>query len=212
MDDKIAQVRRSYLSSELTEENVGNDPIAKFAEWMNTAVEAGIDEPNGMALATASADGVPAVRIVLLRGFDERGFVFYTNYESAKGQDLLANPRAAATFWWQPLERQVRISGRVEKVDREESEAYFQQRPRGHQVSAWASPQSRIVKSREELQERTNDVEALFPGEVPLPDFWGGYRILPEHVEFWQGRDNRLHDRFAFEKHQGEWTRARLAP
>jgi pyridoxamine 5'-phosphate oxidase len=212
MDDKISQIRKSYLSGELDEENVGIDPMSMFAEWMAAAVEAGIEEPNGMALATASVDGVPAVRIVLLRGFDERGFVFYTNYESAKGQDLLANPRAAATFWWQPLDRQVRIGGHVEKVARQESQTYFDSRPRGHQLSAWASPQSRVINGRGELEARAEEVEALFPGEVPLPDFWGGYRLIPERIEFWQGRENRLHDRFAFHRRQGAWTVARLAP
>lgn len=212
MDDKISQIRRSYLSGELEEAKVGSDPIAMFAAWMSAAIDAGIDEPNGMALATASAEGMPAVRIVLLRGFDERGFVFYSNYESAKGQDLAANPRAAATFWFQPLERQIRISGRVEKVAREQSDSYFHSRPRGHQLSAWASPQSRRVTGREELEQREADVHTLFPGDVPLPDFWGGYRLIPERIEFWQGRENRLHDRFVFEKAQGEWTVARLAP
>ena len=134
MDDKISQIRKSYLSGELDEANVGSDPISLFSEWMNEALAAGIEEANGMALATASADGVPAVRVVLLRGFDESGFVFFTNYESAKGQELLTNPRAAAAFWWPPLDRQVRISGRVEKVSRLESQAYFDSRLRGHQL------------------------------------------------------------------------------
>ena len=212
MDLRISQIRKSYLSGELDEANLGNDPISMFAAWMNAAVAAGIEEANGMALATASADGAPSVRIVLLRGFDERGFVFYTNYESAKGQDLLANPRAAITFWWQPLERQVRIGGRVERVARTEAETYFGTRPRGHRLSAWASPQSRVVKDRAALQTRAEEVETLFPGDVPLPDFWGGYRLAPERIEFWQGRENRLHDRLLFEKRRGEWTVARLAP
>jgi len=212
MDDKISQIRRSYLSGELDESTVGSDPIAMFAVWMNAAMEAGIDEPNGMALATASADGMPSVRIVLLRRFDERGFVFYTNYDSAKGRDLLANPRAAVTFWWQPLERQVRISGQAERVSREESEAYFRTRPRGHQLSAWASRQSRLVEHRKELHALADEVETLFPGDVPLPDFWGGFRLIPERIEFWQGRENRLHDRLVFERRRGEWTVVRLAP
>ena len=212
MDDKISQIRKSYLSGELDEANVGGDPILLFANWMDEAIAAGIEEANGMALATASADGAPSVRIVLLRGFDERGFVFYTNYESAKGRELLANPRAEAAFWWPPMDRQARISGRVEKVSRAESQAYFDSRPRGHQLSAWASPQSRVVTGRAELQALAEEVETLFPGDVPLPDFWGGYRLVPERMEFWQGRENRLHDRFLFEKRQGVWTVARLAP
>lgn len=212
MDDKIAKIRTSYLTGELDESSVGSDPIKMFGAWMDAALESGIEEPNGMALATVSADGVPAVRIVLLRGFDELGFTFFTNYDSAKGQDLLANPRAAVTFWWQPLFRQIRITGRVEKIAREDSDAYFRSRPRGHQLSAWASPQSAPVKGRDELQQRASDVEALFPGDVPIPDFWGGYRLAPDRIEFWQGRENRLHDRFVFEKRQGEWTVTRLAP
>lgn len=212
MDDKISKIRRSYLSGELDEAAVGADPVGMFSAWMNDAIAAGIDEPNGMALATASAEAEPAVRIVLLRAFDARGLTFYTNYDSAKGQDMLANPRAAATFWWQPLERQVRITGRVERIPREESEAYYRSRPRGHQLSAWASPQSRPVTGRAELQARAEEVETLFPGDVPLPDFWGGYRLIPSKIEFWQGRENRLHDRFLFERRQGEWTVTRLAP
>lgn len=212
MDDKIVSLRKSYASGVLDEASVSTDPVAMFAEWMHAAVEAEIEEANGMALATASKDGVPSVRIVLLRGFDQRGFAFYTNYESAKGQELLENPQAAATFWWRPLDRQVRVAGRVEKVARAESDAYFHSRPRGHQLSAWASPQSRVVKGREELQARSSEVETLFPGEVPLPDFWGGYRLIPNRIEFWQGRENRLHDRFLFERQQSGWSVARLAP
>lgn len=212
MDDQIAKIRSSYLSGELTEDELEKDPIAMFTAWMNDAVGKGIEEPNGMALATASAEGLPAVRLVLLRGFDTGGFVFYTNYDSAKGKDLEANPVAAATFWWSALERQVRVSGRVQKTSREESEAYFRSRPRGHQLSAWASPQSQPVNGREELQARQEEVEARFPGEVPLPENWGGYRLIPESIEFWQGRENRLHDRFVFQKVQGAWTVTRLAP
>ena len=212
MDDNISQIRKHYLSGELDESSVGRDPIAMFAEWMDAAVESEIEEANGMALATASAEGMPAVRIVLLRGFDERGFVFYTNYESAKGRDLLGNPRAAGAFWWPPLERQVRIEGKIEKVSRAESQAYFDTRPRGHKLSAWASPQSRTVVGRPALEARAKEVETLFPGEVPLPDFWGGYRLIPERIEFWQGRENRLHDRFLFERRMDQWTVFRLAP
>lgn len=212
MDERIAQIRKSYLYGEMDERHVSRDPLAMFAAWMDAAIAAGIDEPNGMALATVSADGAPSVRIVLLRGYDERGFTFYTNYESAKGRDLLVQPRAAATFWWQPLERQVRISGRVERVDPAESDAYFQSRPRGHQLSAWTSPQSQPVAGREELEQRAADMELRFPSEVPRPESWGGYRLVPDRVEFWQGRENRLHDRFAFTRQDGDWTVTRLAP
>jgi pyridoxamine 5'-phosphate oxidase len=212
MDDKIANLRTSYVAGTLEESDIGTDPVGMFADWMRAALKSGIEEPNGMALATASPDGAPSVRIVLLRGFDERGFTFFTNYDSAKGQDLLTNPRAAATFWWQPLHRQVRISGRVERISRDESSAYFQSRPRGHQLGAWASPQSRPVRSRDELAQRAGEVETLFPGEVPIPDFWGGYRLSPDRIEFWQGRENRLHDRFLFERRGADWTVVRLAP
>ncbi|HEU0123479.1 MAG TPA: pyridoxamine 5'-phosphate oxidase [Bryobacteraceae bacterium] len=212
MDGKIVNLRKSYRSGELDESLAGEDPLELFGSWMDAAMQAGIEEANGMALATASAEAVPSVRIVLLRGFDERGFAFFTNYESAKGQDLQANPRAAATFWWRQLERQVRITGRVEKVSREESVAYFHSRPRGHQLAAWASPQSRIVKGRDELDARASEVETLFPGDVPLPDFWGGFRLIPDRIEFWQGRENRLHDRFLFERRPSGWQAARLAP
>jgi pyridoxamine 5'-phosphate oxidase len=212
MDERIAQIRKSYLYGEMDERHVSRDPLSMFAAWMDAAIAAGIDEPNGMALATVSADGAPSVRIVLLRGYDERGFTFYTNYESAKGRDLLAQPRAAATFWWQPLERQVRISGSVVRVDAAESDAYFQSRPRGHQLSAWTSPQSQPVAGREELEQRAAEMELRFPGEVPRPESWGGYRLEPHRVEFWQGRENRLHDRFAFTRENGDWTVTRLAP
>lgn len=212
MDDKITGIRKSYLVGELDAATAGQDPFALFADWMQAAIGAGIEEPNGMTLATASADGTPSARVVLLRGFDPRGFTFFTNYESAKGRDLLANPRAALTFWWQPLERQVRIAGTVERISRAETEAYFHSRPRGHQLSAWASPQSSRVAGRAELEARAGEVETLFPGEVPLPDYWGGYRVTPLRMEFWQGRENRLHDRFLFEKQNGGWTVTRLAP
>lgn len=212
MIDKIADIRRSYRNGVLDETHLNPDPIAMFTEWMRAAMESGIDEPNGMSLATASPDGVPSVRIVLLRAFDARGFVFFTNYESAKGRDLLANPRAEVSFWWQPLERQVRISGTVERIARDESEAYFLSRPRGHRLSAWASPQSRPVSGREELESRAAGAESRFPGDVPLPEFWGGYRLIPERIEFWQGRENRFHDRFVYERKADEWTATRLAP
>lgn len=212
MLDKIAEIRRSYRNGVLDESHLHADPIAMFTEWMRAAMESGIDEPNGMTLATVSADGAPSARVVLLRGFDARGFVFFTNYESAKGRDLLANPRAAATFWWQPLERQVRISGVVERISRAESEAYFLSRPRGHRLSAWASPQSQKVAGREELEARAAEAEARFPGDVPTPEFWGGYRLVPTRIEFWQGRENRFHDRFVYELENGQWTASRLAP
>jgi pyridoxamine 5'-phosphate oxidase len=212
MNDRIAALRRSYLMAVLDESTAGRDPMALFAEWMHAALDSEIDEANGMALATASPDGVPSVRIVLLRGFDERGFVFYTNYESAKGAHFAVNSKAEIAFWWRELERQVRIGGVVEKVSRTESAAYFATRPRGHQLGAWASPQSRRVENREELLRREAEIAARFPDEVPIPDHWGGYRVVPDHLEFWQGRANRLHDRFRFERQDGVWRGWRVAP
>jgi pyridoxamine 5'-phosphate oxidase len=165
-----------------------------------------------MALGTVNAAQEPSVRIVLLRGFDEHGFTFYTNYESAKGEDLAANPAAALTFWWQPVHRQVRILGLAAKVERAESEAYFATRPRGHQLSAWASAQSRTVQDRAALEAREAAMLERFPGEVPIPGHWGGYRVAPRSFEFWQGRENRTHDRLLYNRVGGGWLRSRLAP
>jgi len=204
----IEKIRESYTLSELREEVAGADPIALFAEWMNAALAADIAEPNGIALATAPA----SVRIVLLRGYDDHGFVFYTNYESAKGLEIAADPRASFTVWWQPLHRQVRVAGRIEKVSAEESDAYFASRPRGHRISAWASSQSAVVADRAQLAAAEADAEARFPGDVPRPPHWGGYRLVPHEIEFWQGRENRLHDRLRYRRENGGWRRERLAP
>ncbi len=210
--DHIQSLRKSYETGTLEVEDLQPDPIQLFRAWMDTAVEAHLEDPNAMTLCTASADGQPDGRIVLLRGFDERGFVFYTNYESAKGSDLLANPRATLVFLWHALERQIRIQGTVARVSAAESAAYFQTRPRGHQLAAWTSPQSRPLSTRAELEARLAELEARFPTEVPLPGFWGGYRLIPRRFEFWQGRKNRLHDRFAYSLAAGSWTINRLAP
>jgi pyridoxamine 5'-phosphate oxidase len=197
----------------ITTLTAGDDPIAFFGEWFEEAKESGLFLPESACLATASPDGVPSGRMVLLKAVDERGFVFYTNYESRKGEELAANPKASLVFYWGVLERQVRVEGTVEKVSTEESEAYFSTRPRGSQIGAWASDQSRPLESREALERRFEEHEARFRGEgVPLPPYWGGYRLRPDWIEFWQGRANRLHDRLAYGRSDTGWTVTRLSP
>ena len=204
-------MRREYTREALAEADVDADPVVQFGRWFEQAERAGLLEPTAMTLATATPDGRPSARMVLLRGFDERGFCFYTNYESRKGVELAANPRAALVFWWGELERQVRIEGRVEPTSRSESEAYFHSRPPGSQLSAAASPQSRVIDGRATLERRVAEL-AAGTGQVPLPDFWGGYRLAHEVVEFWQGRPNRLHDRLRYRRAAGGWKIERLAP
>ena len=197
----------------LTDEEAGPDPFALFDRWYREAREAGLYLPESMALATATADGRPSVRQVLLKAFDERGFVFYTNYDSRKGEEIAENPRAALAVHWPILQRQVRINGGVEKTTEEESYAYFSSRPRGSQVGAWASDQSSVLGEREELERSFREAQERFAGgDIPLPTFWGGYRVIPETFEFWQGRANRLHDRLRFTRTGGEWTIDRLHP
>jgi pyridoxamine 5'-phosphate oxidase len=210
----IEDMRREYMRAELTEDAAAADPVRQLAAWLEEAAAAGVTEPNAMTLATASADGVPSARMVLLKGVDDRGLVFYTNYGSRKGDELAANPRAALVLYWAPLERQVRVEGRVEKVSREESATYFASRPRGSRLGALASPQSAVVAGRSVLEERLAELETAHPGEdVPLPDNWGGYLVVPEVVELWQGRPNRLHDRLRYRADgRGGWIRERLAP
>ncbi len=190
------------------------DPLEQFLRWYREAEEAGLRYPNAMALATATRDGRPSVRMVLLRGADEQGFVFYTNFESRKGVELAANPRAALLFYWEPLERQVRIEGQVERVSDGEADEYFATRPYGSQLSAWVSAQSQPIASREELEQRHRAFADQFPeGAVPRPPFWGGFRVRPERYEFWQGRPDRLHDRFCYERQSdGSWSIVRLQP
>jgi len=191
----------------------GADPIALFREWFAAATDAGIYLPEAMALGTASADGAPAVRMVLLKGVDERGLTFFTNFESRKGAELRDNPRAALTFHWPILERQVRVEGTVTVLSEPESAAYFRTRPRGSQISAWASRQSEVLEDRAVLDRRVRECDERFAGrEVPLPPFWGGYRVLPVSLEFWQGRINRLHDRVRFERDGAGWRQTRLYP
>ena len=197
----------------LTEKDAGADPFVLFDRWFREAREAGLYLPESMALATSSADGRPSVREVLLKAFDERGFVFYTNYESRKGDEIEENPRAALAVHWPILQRQVRINGAVEKTTEEESSAYFSTRPRGSQIGAWASNQSSVLRDRGELVRRFRETQERFASdEVPLPPFWGGYRLIPETMEFWQGRVNRLHDRLRYTRSAAEWTIERLYP
>jgi pyridoxamine 5'-phosphate oxidase len=197
----------------LTEEEAGSDPFVLFDRWFREAREAGLYLPESMALATSTADGKPSVRQILLKDFDERGFVFYTNYDSRKGLEIAENPRAALAVHWPILQRQVRIDGRVEKTSTGESETYFATRPHGSRIGAWASDQSSVLGSREELELRFRETRKRFgAGAVPLPPFWGGYRVIPETVEFWQGRANRLHDRVRFTRGPAEWTIDRLYP
>lgn len=210
----VAGLRTEYTRGGLLETDLDPDPIRQFAAWFAAAQDARVPEPNAMALATASPDGVPSARMVLLKGFDERGFVFYTNYESQKGGNLSENPRAALLFFWEPLQRQVRITGPVARLTREESAAYFHSRPVGSQLGALASHQSRVVPNREALEAAYARLAAEYESaEIPLPDYWGGYRVVPETIEFWQGRPNRLHDRLRYVRQpDGPWRIERLAP
>lgn len=210
---ELAAMRAEYTRAGLDEADAGDEPFALFNRWIAEAVAAGVPEPNAMALATATADGVPSVRIVLLKGLDADGAVFHTNYSSRKGVELAANPHASAVLLWHPIARQVRIEGVVTQVAPEESDAYFLTRPRGGQVGAIASPQSQAIADRAELEARFERVRAeLGDGDVPRPDHWGGYRLSVDSIEFWQGRENRLHDRLVFTRDAGRWRRQRLAP
>jgi pyridoxamine 5'-phosphate oxidase len=215
MNDKIsvADLRRDYSHATLSEHEVNSDPIQQFAVWFRQAVDAQMPEPNAMSLATVGGDGRPSLRIVLLKDFDERGFTFYTNYQSRKGEDLLKNPQAAITFHWVELERQVRIEGRVERVAGEESDAYFNIRPVKSRIGALASAQSRPIGSREQLEQQFEEASAKFGDSPPRPAHWGGYRLSPDWMEFWQGRRSRLHDRIVYTRAADRrWTRERLQP
>ena len=209
----IADLRREYASRALTEREADDDPIQQFSLWFGEALKSELLDTNAMTLATASRDGSPSARIVLLKGFDEAGFIFFTNYESAKARDLDDNPRACLLLFWAALERQVRVTGRVSKTSAQESETYFQSRPFESQIGAWASAQSRTLHDRDALEARYAELAAKYAGgPVPLPPFWGGYRVAPETIEFWQGRKSRLHDRLLYTKHGTTWLRSRLAP
>ena len=209
----IADLRRDYRSHVLVESEATADPLVQFRQWFDEAIRAELLEPNAMTLATVAPDGSPAARIVLLKGLDDTGFVFFTNYESAKGRQLAHQPRACLLFFWGELERQVRITGQVERLPEEESLAYFRSRPRGSQLGAWASPQSRVIASRDELDAQLTQLEARYAdADIPLPPFWGGYRVIPAAVEFWQGRPSRLHDRLLYTLGDSGWQLSRLAP
>jgi pyridoxamine 5'-phosphate oxidase len=209
----IADLRREYAHARLDESEVDPDPLAQFRKWFDDARRAKLLEPNAMTLATAAPDGAPSARIVLLKGADELGFAFYTDYRSQKGRELEHNPRAAVVFYWGELERQVRISGTVSRVGREESEAYFRTRPRGSRLGAWASEQSAVLPGRAALEARVRELAARHPDDdVPLPPHWGGYRVRPATIEFWQGRENRLHDRVRYVREGDRWRIERLSP
>ncbi|MBT8401047.1 MAG: pyridoxamine 5'-phosphate oxidase [Rhodothermia bacterium] len=212
MKESLESLRTEYGRSELSTDTVDPDPIGQFAVWFREAAEAGVQEPNAMTLCTASSSGTPSGRIVLLKDVTPDGFTFFTNYLSRKGSELEENPRASLVFWWKEQERQVRIEGDVQRLSIDASDAYFSVRPRGSRIGAWASPQSSVIPSREVLEERAREIEARFDGEIPRPDFWGGFLLKPRRLELWQGRPNRLHDRICYSRSEAYWKIERLAP
>ncbi len=213
ISQKIQERRREYVSHTFDEKDVAADPFRQFHLWFDQAVEAEQPDPEAMTLSTANETGGLSARIVLLKDCDARGFIFFTNYESAKSQAMGRSGEVALTFYWSVLARQVRVEGMVERVTAEESAAYFATRPRGSQLGAWASPQSRPIANRQALEERLREAEARFgDGPIPCPPFWGGFRVLPAQIEFWQGRENRLHDRILYARKSDAWTITRLAP
>jgi pyridoxamine 5'-phosphate oxidase len=209
----IADIRKEYMRESLTEGDVEFDPFLQFTRWWKEAVGSDITEVNAMTLATCNRKGIPSARTVLLKDYDKDGFVFFTNYQSRKARDIDENPHATLLFFWKELERQVRIEGRIEKVDAAESDQYFHSRPEGSRIGAWASPQSTVVGSRDEIEDKVRQIKAKFGTEpIPRPPHWGGYRVIPVHIEFWQGRPSRLHDRILYSLEAGSWIIQRLAP
>jgi len=211
--NSIADIRKEYMKESLSEGDVELDPYMQFARWWKEALASDIEEVNAMTLATAGADGRATARVVLLKDYDHRGFVFYTNYNSRKGKDIEANPFGTLLFFWKELERQVRIEGRIEKVDENESNDYFRSRPEGSKIGAWSSPQSQVIVDRRVIEENARKFSEQFKGlDVPRPLHWGGYRLIPGHIEYWQGRPSRLHDRILYTRDGDNWLISRLAP
>lgn len=212
-EKRLADLRRDFVREGLSEANIERNPFAQFSLWMNEALNADVIDATAMTLSTVDSQSRPSARIVLLKGCDENGFVFYTNYESKKSIDLLSNPHAALHFFWPDLERQIAIAGIAIQTSREESESYFKSRPLESRLGAWASAQSRVIGSRDVLENRVEELRKQYTdGEVPLPPFWGGFRVVPDKFEFWQGRASRLHDRICYELKNGEWEIYRLSP
>ena len=211
--DNLHKMRQEYAAGSLNETNMPQNPMEEFNVWLDFAINSGLTEPNAMTVATATADGKPSARVLLLKEVNDKGFVFFTNYLSRKGRELVVNPEVALVFDWHDIERQVRVEGRAEKLPEEESEAYFNERPEDAKIGAWASPQSKIVKDREELEKHLEEIEEQFEGmPVHRPNHWGGYLIRPTVIEFWQGRPSRMHDRLVYFKTEEGWTMHRLAP
>ena len=207
------EYRKQWMARGLTHDTLDPDPIKQFEQWYTEAIDSGIPEPNAMSLATADTDGQPWIRTVLLKLYDEAGLVFFTNFESSKAQQIAANNKVALLFPWVALGRQVKINGTASKIPTAESMKYFASRPRGSQIGAWASPQSQVISSRSLLDAKVDEIKRKFArGDVPLPSFWGGYRVSPHEIEFWQARDSRLHDRFVYTKKGDGWTIERQAP